>query len=449
MRILIVGAGVVGSNLASHLSLEGHDIAVIDSRAEIVRRLSERLDIYAVHGDGGSPSVLEQAGIRESPMVIAVTESDTLNMTVCLLAHQRGVDKKIARVRNPEYASLKESFHIDLMINPEELAVELILKLVEVPGTREVADFADGRLLLRAFEVQADSKITGKYLHEVKPLMENSPILVVGISRGEEFLIPSGKDRFYAGDRILVLLPKGSLPRFLPLLNLDQGPPEKAVLYGAGGLGIAVARRLEGILEKVVVIDPDEERATSASSTLFESLVLRGTATDLDLLWEADIQTADYFIALSSDDESNVMSSLLAKKHGAKRTIVLTQQPDYVPILDSIGLDIIINPRLITVSAILRHLRRGRILSVVKFHERGGEAIELVAMPHSGAVGRPLKNLKLPKGAIVGAVFHGDDVVIPDGETTIEANQRLIVFALPEAIPKVENLFSRKKLFAV
>lgn len=449
MRILIVGAGVVGSNLASQLSLEGHDIAVIDQKSEVVRRLSERLDVYAIQGDGGSPSVLEQAGVRESQMVIAVTESDTLNMTVCLLAHKGGVTTKIARVRNAEYASLRDAFHIDRMINPEELVVESILKLVEVPGTTEVADFADGRLLLRAFEVQGDSPMTGKYLHEIKPLMEESPFLVVGISRGEDFLIPSGKDRFYAGDRILVLLPKGSLQKFLPLLNLDSRPPEKAVLYGAGRLGISVARRLEGVLDKVVLIEPDEGRAAAASAALFQSLVLRGAATDLDLLWEADIQTADYFLALGGDDESNVMSSLLAKKHGAKRAIVLTQQPDYVPILDSIGLDIIINPRLVTVSAILRHLRRGKIISVVKFHEREGEAIELVAMPNSGSIGKPLKNLKIPKGAIVGAVFRDGEVAIPDGETVIEANQRLIVFALPEAIPKVENLFSRKKLFAV
>ncbi|MCZ6603381.1 MAG: Trk system potassium transporter TrkA [Planctomycetota bacterium] len=449
MRILVVGAGVVGSNLASQLSLEGHDIAVIEEKQEIVRRLSDRLDIYAVQGNGGSPSVLEQAGIKESQMVIAVTESDTLNMTVCLLAHQRGVETKIARVRNPEYSSLQKDFHIDRMINPEGLVVESILKLIEVPGTTEVADFADGRLLLRAFDVAADSKLTGKYLHQVKPLMEGSPFVVVGISRGEEFLIPSGKDRFYAGDRILVLLPKTSLSRFLVLLNLEERPAEKAVLYGAGRLGIKVAARLEGILDKLVVIEPDEEKAAAASSQLFQALVLRGQATDLDLLWEADIQTADYFLALGSDEESNVMSSLLAKKHGAKRAIVLTQQPDYVPILDSIGLDIIINPRLVTVSAILQHLRRGRILSVVKFHEREGEAIELVAEPHSGSVGKPLKNLKIPKGAIVGAVFRDGEAVIPDGETIIEPNQRLIVFALPEAIPKVEILFSRKKLFAI
>ena len=449
MQILIVGAGVVGSNLAQQLSVEGHDIAVVEEDPGIVRRLTDRLDVYALQGDGGTPSVLEQAGIKEAKMVIAVTTSDTLNMTVCLLAHNYGVAKKIARVRNPEYASLRETFHIDSMINPEALVVETIIKLVEVPGTTEVADFADGRLLLRNFDISGECPIAGKYLHELKPLMEASPLLVVGLSRGEEFIIPSGKDRIYAGDGILVLLPKESLPKFLSLMGLDETPVKKAVLYGAGRLGIAVARRLEGVLEKVVLIESDEEMSAAASAALFETLVLKGRATDLDLLWEADIQTADFFLALGPDDESNVMSSLLAKKHGAKRAIVMTQQPDYVPILDSIGLDIIINTRLATVSAILTYLRKGRILSVVKFHEREGEAIELQAMPHSGAVGKPLKDLRIPQGAIVGAVFRDGEVTIPDGETVIEANQRVIVFALPEAIPKVENLFSRKRLFVV
>ena len=448
MQILIVGAGVVGSNLAQQLSLEGHDISVVDRDAAIVRRLGERFDVITVQGDGGSPSVLEKAGMKKAEMVIAVTESDTLNMTVCLIAHNIGVSKKIARVRNPEYTDLQEAFHIDRMINPDELVVDSILKLVEVPGTTEVADFADGRLLLRAFDVQADSPITGKYLHELRPKMEDSPFLVVGVSRKDEFLIPSGEDRFYSGDRIFVLLPKESLDGFLGLMNLDRGPAEKAVVFGAGRLGINVARRLEGMIEKVVVIEGDEVRANAASALLFESLVLKGQGTDLDLLWEADIQTADYFIALGDDDESNVMSSLLAKKHGAARAIVMTRQPDYVPILGSIGIDIIINPRLVTVGAILSYLRRGQVLSVVKFHEREGEAIELVAMPNSGSVGKPLRDLKIPKGAIVGAVL-GDDITIASGDTVIQPNQRVIVFALPEAIPKVENLFSRKKLFAV
>ncbi|MFC1524791.1 Trk system potassium transporter TrkA [Planctomycetota bacterium] len=448
MKIIIVGAGIVGSNLAEELSCEGHEIAIIDKNSEKIKKLSETLDVLAITGDAASPSVLRSADVASTEMLISVTDRDEVNIVVCMLAHKLGIKKRIARIRNEEYTNSKavldlHDLYITRAINPDQIIVDSITKIIETPGATYVEEFVEGEILLRGFDVPKDAPIAGKTLSELKDVMGVDAALIAGIYRGDQLIIPRGTDEIRVGDHIFVLVAKDTLPFFLPLVNKKVWGVRRVIIYGAGPQGVTLARKLEEKIDKVVVLEESEELAEEAAGKLNKAIVLKGKGTDVDLLNQADIREADYFIALSDDDENNLTSGLVARKCGAKRIVVLTHDPDYVPILDSIGMDVVINPRLITAGAILEYIRHGRVRKLVKLKEAAAEVMELVALTGSKVVGRPLKDVKMPSGALVGIVMKDTTPVIATGNTIIKPGERVIIFVLPEARKKIEALFER------
>lgn len=450
MKILIVGAGAVGFNLAKQLSKEGHDISVVERDLELVKRITEKLDVSVVSGSASSPTVLEEAGIKNADIVLAVTNSDEINMVVCTLAQGYGVKTKIARIRNPEFTDElsimhHNGFHIDHVVNPERITISSVLSIIGTPGAIYVADFTEGDILLRGFNVPDDAPIVGKKLSELKEVESSDSFLIVAIQRNDEMVIPTGETKLMPHDNIFVLVAREALPYFLPMVNRRADEVEKVIIYGVNRASLELAKKLEDQRIGVTIIEPDREKTQQAATALDKTIVLQGSALDIDLLKEASIDTADFFVAVSESEQTNILSSLLAKKLGAKKAIVLTVDPSFVPIINSLGMDIVINPRLITVGSILQYIRRGHTLSVVKFHQSEAEAMELVAEEGSKIIGKPLRNMTFPQGAILGAIVREGVMQIPTGNTLIKPGERVIVFALPNAIEKVQSLFSHKK----
>lgn len=450
MKILIVGAGAVGFNLARQLSKEGHDISVVERDIDLVKRIAEKLDVFVASGSASSPAILEKAGIKNADMVLAVTDSDEINMVVCMLSHSYGVKTKIARIRNPEFTDEQfilhqNEFHIDHIVNPEKITINSILNIIGTPGSIYVADFTAGDILLRGFSVPDDAPIAGKKLSELREIESTDSFLIVAIQRNEEMLIPTGETKLMPNDNIFVLVAKEALPYFLPMVNRRADEVEKVIIYGVNRASLELAKKLEEQKIGVTIIEPDKEKTQQAATVLDKTIVLQGSALDIDLLKEASIDIADFFVALSENEQDNILSSLLAKRLGAKKAIVLTADPVFVPIINSLGMDIVINPRLITVGSILQHIRRGHALSVVKFHNSEAEAMELVAEKDSKIVGKSLREISFPQGSILGAIVREGVMQIPTGNTRINPGESVIVFALPNAIEKVQSLFSGKK----
>ena len=449
MRIVIVGGGVVGQNLAEELIQEDHDLTIVDRETDVVHRLAERLDLFALAGDGGSPSVLEEAGVKEAEMVIAVTDSDHLNMFICLLAETMGVRHKLARVRNDEYTTpralefIRKKLSIDRIINPEALVVDHISRIIAAPGATDVHELAQGRVLVHTFIIHAGVPLAGKKLKEVRALLPDEPFLIASIGRHGSLIIPGGEDELRIGDRIHVVMGKGALPRFLPLVERRRPPVEKAFLCDAGRLGIAVTRMVERSVPNVVVFEPDPHRAQMAAATLDYSLVVQGSPTDLDLLQEYDVKTCDLFVAAAEDEEQNLMSALMARRHGARKTIAITNKHANAALLESTGIDVVIEPKILTVSEILAAVRGARVLSVARV-EGDAEAVELLATRKAPIVGRPLKEVKIPRGVLVGAIIHQDSpegpVEIPRGESVVQPQDKVILFTLPHGRSAAQHL---------
>lgn len=451
MRILIVGAGIVGYNLAQELSHEGHDIAIVDQDPERIRRITDTLDVMAVEGNACLPSVLMKAGIKSSEMMIAVTEKDEINLLSCFLASRFKVSKRFARLRNMEFTNNEsvfspEELFIDQAINPGQIIVETILKILETPGVVSVAEFADGEVLLREFDVPENAPIAGKTIQDIRNITQMDSFLIVAIVRDGELVIPKDQDILQAGDRFYTLIDKEFLPFLLPMLNRTMDQVEKIIIYGATSTSTQLALALEENMRDVCIIEPSREKAHRAADQLTRTVVQHGSGTDMDLFNEINMKDADFFLALSHDDENNILSALLAKKYGAKRALVITHDPEYLPILDSIGMDITINPRLITVSAILKHLRKGQVMSVFKLIE-DAEVMEIGVQEDSSIANKQIGKINFPKGAIIGALLRQGEMVLPNDEVTIEAGDSVIVVALPGTIEKIEKLFGRKRSF--
>ncbi|MBI4384077.1 MAG: Trk system potassium transporter TrkA [Nitrospinae bacterium] len=453
MKILIVGAGIVGYNLALELSKEGHDISIIDEDREKIKRISEKLDVLSVEGNACLPSVLARAGIRTAEMAIAVADRDEINLLVCMLAHKFNVKKRFCRLRNMEFTGAGQIFppselFVGQAINPGQIIVEFILKILKTPGAVNVAEFADGEILLRGFDVPENAPLAGKKIGELRSVSEFNSFLIVALARDGKLIIPKAQDEIRIGDKAYMLVDKEFLPLVLPMFNKKAQEVEKIVIFGGNRVSVNLARSLEAAgIPDVSIIEPDLEKANEAAREVSRTVVLRGNGTDPDLFDEINMKKADFFMALSDDDESNILSSLLAKKHGARRALAITNDPDYLPILDSIGMDISINPRLITVGAILRHLRKGQVRSVYRLAENDAEVLEIAVNPDSSIAKKKISKLNMPENAIIGAILRNREMIVPDGETVINQGDLVVVVSLPDAIDKIEKLFGKRRFF--
>ncbi len=450
MSIIIIGAGEVGYHLAQRLSQEKQDVVVIDRDPEKIRRIQNSLDVQAIHGSGGSISLLRQAGIAEASLLIAVTNSDEVNMISCLVAGlQNKVPRKIARVRDPDYSALlplfdKDHLDIDLVINPDREVVDMILKLMEVPGAVRVADFADGLVRMVGLPIQEGNPLIGNSLGEIRRKYPEANTLIVAIQRGGKIFIPKGDDVLQAHDIVFSVSARDNVNETIEILGNKRRTIKKVMILGGGLIGLQLAQGLENRDIQVKVIEQDEARCLEIAEKCNKVVALKPDGVLQDVMIEENVGEMDTFIAVTEDEESNVMLSLLAKKLGTKRVITLINKVVYSPLVHSLGIDVVVSPRLAALNRILQFLRRGKILSVSTLPDENAEAFEAVALETSDLVGRPLKDINFPKEAIIGAVVRDSQVIIPGGKTVIRPGDRVTIFTLTSAIPKVEKALTVK-----
>jgi len=452
MKIVICGAGEVGSSIAKYLSDEGGDLTVIDQDANLVREVAQSLDVTAVIGHASHPDVLERAGIADAEMIIAVTYSDEVNMVACEIAHSMfKVPTKIARIRSqvylqPMWADLytNNAIPIDVIISPEVEVARAVKRRIETPGATDVIPLADDKVRLVGVRCNADTPITATPLRQLTSLFPDMKIVVVGIKRGERVIIPRADDEMYDGDDVYFVVASDQCQRALAAFGHEEAATRRAVILGGGNIGLFVAQQLEADHPEInlKIVELDRERAEFLAQTLRRTTVLHGDVMSPELLAEAGVTGAGTVIAVTQNDETNILASLLAKKKGALRVVTLINKSGYNSLVGSLGVDVIVNPRSITVSRILQHVRRGRIHSVYTVQDDFGELIEAEAMQTSGLVGKPLRDLNLPNGARIGALIRKGQVITPRGESTIEGGDRIILFAAKEAVKQVEKLFS-------
>lgn len=442
MRVIIVGAGEVGYQIAKYLSLEAIDVVVIDRDRNKIKRITEELDVAVIEGEGGDPSTLQEAEAGKADILLAVTDRDEINMIACLLAKVFNVPRKIARIRNPEYFRNekllnRENLDIDPAINPELEVAKAITRLLEVPLATDVEDFEDGAIKVIGFKVPVNAPMTGKSLKNLN-LSKNRKFLIGIIQRGDRTLIPSGKDVVKAGDIIYIPVKRGEIEETLSLLGVQAVPAKKIMLLGGGRIGHYVTSVLEARAD-VKIIEKDDERCKFLSKNLKKALVLHGDGADQKLLIEEKVSNMDAFLSVSNNDELNIMAALLAKNLGAKKTVAIVNRTDYIPLAHSLGLQAVLSPRLITASTILRYVRRGDILSLTAIAEDKAEVMEARIGRMSPLVGNTLDKVQL-KASIIGAIIKGDKVIIPSGSDMVEEGDRLIIFTLRESIKDVEKI---------
>lgn len=440
----------MGYNLAQSLSEEDNEVYLIELSEEIVRKADEKLDAKVICGSGADPDVLEQAQAAQADLVIAVTMSDEVNLIVCSLAAFFGSKRQIARVRKKSLSEKIEQkgghthFNIDEMINPEEIAANAIVRIIEAPGAREVGDFADGKIFLRSFNIPENSPLCGLKIADFNHDDFPWPFLVVAISRERSVLIPKGDTVIRQGDRIYVLLLERSLAEFLVFVDPQNKKNNKVTIFGATDTGEYLAKALIGKVRDIILLEEDPYRAKRIANAFKEVRVINGSAAEKDILTESGIEAADVFIAASKNDHTNLVSAVLAKKMGAKNTVIITQQPDYMIIGDALAIDVIINPHLLAAERILRHVRGKGINSVTKILECDAEALEFVAEEGSPITRATLKDINFPKNSIVGAVYRSKEIELAKGETEIRSGDKAIVFCQENAVKKVQRLFTHK-----
>jgi trk system potassium uptake protein len=451
MKIIILGAGQVGTSVAQSLAHEANDITVVDVRADILRELQGRLDLRGIVGVGSHPDVLAQAGARDADMIVAVTNSDETNMIACQVAYTLfHTPTKIARVRASEYLAHSQLFAqdalpIDVLISPEELVTNYIRRLIEHPGSLQVLEFAEGRVQLVAAKAYYGGPLVG---HELRELTEHMPGIqtrVAAIFRRNTPIFPEGNTVIEADDEVFFVAAKKNIRAVTSELRKLDKPYKRVIIAGGGNIGRRLAQALAPKYQ-VKLIEHNRERTKELSEVLNDVIVLRGDAADEDLLLEENIDNTDVFCALTNDDEANILSAMLAKRLGARKVMSIINRPSYVDLVESGAIDIAISPQQVTIGALLAHVRRGDVVAVHSLRRGAAEAIEAVAHGDSRTskvVGRRIDELKLPKGCNIGALVRGDEVIIPHHDTVVEAEDHVILFLVDKRrITEVERLFA-------
>jgi trk system potassium uptake protein len=446
MRILIIGAGAVGFHLARRLSEENEDVVVIEADPERARMVESHLDVMTVVGNGASLPVLERAGVDRANLLMAVTSKDEVNLISCLAASRVGVRFKVARVSDPEYyrsdsALSGEHLGIDLMINPERECAWETFQLLNSEAATDLAQFADGRLQLIGLRVRAGALLAGRTLAELDRELTGRAYVTVAIVRDGRTEVARGASRIEAGDQIFIISPSEDMPAIPALAGYEDFKLRRVMIAGGSDEGLYLAQHLEAHGVDCTILDVDRRRCAELAELLPKTLVLHADATDMELLEMEGIEGIDGFVALTPRDETNMLAGLLAKSQGARKVISLIHRLDYVPLVGRVGIDAAVSPRLSTINAILRYTRRGNVSAVATLKGIAAEAIEYQVPPGARAVDQRLRDLALPRTAVVGAILRDDRVILPRGDDHIRAGDRVVVFALPESAAEVERFF--------
>ena len=457
MKFIVLGSGQVGSSIAEILSKEENDITVVDRNRKILETMQDRMDIRTIHGDASSPEVLRQAGADDVDLVLAVTNSDEVNMVACQVAHTLfKTPTKIARVRSGDYLAhpelfCRESIPIDVIISPEQIVTDQIQRLIEYPGALQVIDFAGGKIRLVGLRAYYGGALVGHELRELKDHLPSVKTRVAAIYRRDRAIIPTGDTIIEADDEVFFIATQQDIRTVMQELRSMEEVGRKIILAGAGNIGYRLALSLESSGFQVKLIERDAERARQVSEKLEDTVVLQGDAADEELLRQENIDSMELFCSLTNEDEANILSAMLAKRLGARRTMAIVNRAAYIDLIESSVLDIAISPRLSTVSALLSHVRRGDVVAAHSLRRGVAEAIEAVAHGDSKTsklVGRKLAEIKLPEGAIIGAIMRNDELIALEDEAEVQDGDHIIIFVIDKRrIPDVEKLFQVSATF--
>ncbi|MBP7829247.1 MAG: Trk system potassium transporter TrkA [Kiritimatiellae bacterium] len=449
MRVLIVGSGNAGRNLAEKLCDEKHDVVLVDNRQEPLTEVQSYLDIMTVRGSGASPAILEKAEIRKADLLVAVTDRDEVNLLACVMAHLAGVPHKVARVSNLDYLRPPEGYDlhklgIDLVVSQKDECACELFNVLRMPGTLEAVDLLEDRVLSAGIRVHMDSPLIREPLKAFpKPELLQTIRFIAG-KRGDELLVPRGDSQFMVGDEIYFVGPPDDVNAFLEWAWPEHSSFQKVVIAGGGDVGVRLAQLLEKTPMQVVLIEPDEERTEYCSGILGRTLVIRGDPMNDETQTEAGLGQNTAFVAATPDDESNIIGCLLAAKLGARFTLAQVNKPEYVPIIDSLSLlDHVVSPPLSMINAILHFVRGKHVKAAALFHKLPGELLEVVLSPRGKWVGKAVKDLSLPAGVTLAAGLRDDKVLSITGDLLLAAGDRLVLFSPPEAVNKLASLFRK------
>ena len=446
MKIIIAGAGDVGTHLAKMLSSELHDIIIIDNNEESVKGIDANLDILTITGSATSFEVLKEASVKRSDLLIAVTHSEETNIACAILAKKLGARQTIARVDNPEYIRPVNKNHftdlgIDYLIYPERIAAKEIVGMVGQTGTSEIVDFTGGKLSLYVLKLEENAPVIGKTLTEVTESIDDFDFRAVAITRNGHTIIPRGLDRFQVNDLAYVVTNKAGISNVLKYSGKKKSEVKNVMILGGSRIGKRTAQSLENRMN-VKLIEKNKQECTLLADELNNTLVINGDGRDVELLKEEGLAKMDTFIAVTGSSEVNLLSCLLARKMGVKKTIAEIENIDYINLGENMGIDTIINKKLVTASRIFKFTMSAEVSTMKCLTGSDAEVLEFVARPKSKITKYRLKDLNFPKEAIVGGIIRGNNSFIAKGDTKIQAEDRVVVFAMPSAVKKVETFFN-------
>ncbi len=458
MNIIICGAGRVGFTIAKQLSDQGHSITVIDPSSEDIQKIDEALDVKAIVGKGTYPSILEKANAAETDMIIAVTRNDEINMLICQIAFSIfNIQKKIARIRSQDYLNPKftrvynkENLPIDVIISPEIEIAKSILRKLEAPGALDSVPFAENKIRLLEILINENCKLSNIKLNDLTKKHPNLDANIIGIIRDEKFLIPKKNDEIRQNDKIYVIINSSQMSETLEVFGHDEKISKNILIVGGGNIGFNLAKNIEENLDaaRVKIIEKNKERAEFLASELNNTIVINGDALDEEVLVEANLQEAETVLALTNDDEDNLMVSVLVEKFAKdekniddKRTMALINKPNYSLLQNSLKIDDLIDPRMNTVSSILKHIHKGTIETAYTIMNGEYEVIEAEIIETSELINKELKNSNLPDEIRIGAVLRENKVIIPRSNFVFEKEDKVVLLAKKDSISVVENIF--------
>ena len=450
MKIIICGAGQVGWQIARQLSGENNDVTIIDSKSELVKLASETLNVNGVVGFASYPDILESAGARNSDMIIAATHSDEVNMVICQIAHSVfEIPRKIARLRAKSYLTAiysdlyrRDHMPIDVVISPEREVAKAALQRLQVPSAFETEYFLDGGAQMIGIVLDETCSVLNTPLRQLSELFSTLRALVIGVRRNGELFVPSPGDQLFLGDQVYIFSHIDDIPRTMEIFGKVSKKRERIIIIGGGNVGLNVAKELEQKANKirVKVIEKDLRIAELAADALEKTIVLHGDGLDLDLLQEANVQSADAILSVTDDDKTNLLVATQARAAGCQITISLINDPDMIGLMEPLGISAFVNPRASTVSSILRHIRHGKVRTVFSIGDGEAEVIEAQVMSSSPIAGKEIKEIEFPEGVIVGGLKKDTEIIKPMGNTKINQGDVITIFSLAKDVPAVEAL---------
>lgn len=451
MKVIICGAGQVGWQLARHLSGEDNNVTVVDYQPDLVRRVTNQLDVNGVTGFASHPDVLERAGARDADMIIAATQSDEVNMVTCQVSHSIfSIPRKVARLRAKSYLDAiysdlyrRDHLPIDIVISPEREVANAALQRLAAPAAFDTESFLDGEAHLIGLSIEEDCPIINTPLRQLSELFSTLKAVVVGIRRDGHLVAPEPQDQLFGGDQVYVFCATEDMSRTMEIFGKTNSKSDRVIIVGGGNVGLAVAQSLENDGRKTTVklIEKNRNVAEAAADALERTIVLHGDGLDKDLLEEANLAQADAFLAVTDDDKTNMLSCVRAKAEGCQLVVALINDPSMLALMQPLDIDAYINPRATTVSSILRHIRHGRVEAVYSIGDAEAEVLEAQVLGTSPITGKTIRDAGWPEGALVGMIRKGDEIVVPKSDTLIEEGDVLTVFALSEDVAEVERLF--------